>query len=146
PKSPVAPQALYTTGWILENDLFLLDSAAVVYDTLLAKYPSSQYVKQVSKKVTAYKQEKTKLAQMLKDSLAALNKKHVTDSTLIAGNTIQQEDEQGAEENSIVDDEIKINQKNGGKEPIEFVNQEDKLKPPIKKKLEPLWDPRKHFN
>lgn len=146
PKSPVAPQALYTTGWILENDLFLLDSAAVVYDTLLAKYPSSQYVKQVSKKVTAYKQEKTKLAQMLKDSLAALNKKQVTDSTLIAGNTIQQEDEQGAEENSIVDDEIKINQKNGGKEPIEFVNQEDKLKPPIKKKLEPLWDPRKHFN
>ena len=28
PGSPFAPKALYTCGWILENELFLLDSAA----------------------------------------------------------------------------------------------------------------------
>ncbi len=146
PKSLVAPQALYTTGWILENDLFLMDSAAVVYDTLIAKYPASQYVKQVSKKVTAYKQEKTRLEQMLKDSLAALNNKNIYDSTFIAENIIKQGDKQDAEDTFVLDDEIKKNQNGGGKEPLEFVNQDDKLKPPVKKKLEPLWDPRKHFN
>ena len=146
PKSPIAPQALYTTGWILENDLFMLDSAAVIYDTLIAKYPSSQYVKIVSKKVTVYKQEKTKQEQMLKDSLAALNNKHLTDSTLVAENEIKQDEEKGTDEALIVDNEQIKKHKNGEKEPIEFVNHNDKFKPPIKRKLEPLWDPRKHFN
>lgn len=146
PKSPIAPQALYTTGWILENDLFLLDSAAVIYDTLIARYPSSQYVKKVSKKVTAYKQEKTRQEQMLKDSLAALNNKHLTDSTLVADNLIKQDEEKGTDETIIVSDEQIKNQKHEGKEPLEFANQNDKPKLPIKRKLEPLWDPRKHFN
>ncbi len=35
PGSPFAPKALYTCGWILENELFLLDSAATYYDSLV---------------------------------------------------------------------------------------------------------------
>ena len=49
PKSTIAPQALYTSGWIFENDLFQPDSAAAVYDTLIAKYPASAYAKKITK-------------------------------------------------------------------------------------------------
>ncbi len=45
PESPNAPKALYTSGWILTNKLFKPDSAAVIYDTLLSKYPKSDLCK-----------------------------------------------------------------------------------------------------
>ena len=146
PKSPVAPQALYTTGWILENDLMLLDSAAVIYDTLIAKYPASQYVRQVSKKVTAYKQEKVRLEKILQDSLAALNNVGNTDSTLVAENLIDEENKLEEDNIIAVNENVGGNQQNAGKEPEAVINQNNQLKPPTKKKLEPLWDPRKHFN
>ncbi len=57
PESPVSPQALYAGGWILEKDLKLLDSAAVVYDTLATKYSASVYSREITKKLGFYKQE-----------------------------------------------------------------------------------------
>jgi hypothetical protein len=70
----------------LENDLLLLDSAAIVYDTLIAKYPTSIYVKNVSKKVTTYKQEKFRIQKAIQDSINALNALNTknSDTTLIA--------------------------------------------------------------
>ncbi len=79
----VAPQALIHFWLDFENDLFLPDSAAAVYDTLIAKYPTSAYVKNDSKKVTTYKQEKVRLQKAIEDSLNAV-KKLTPDSTQIA--------------------------------------------------------------
>jgi outer membrane protein assembly factor BamD (BamD/ComL family) len=144
PKSPIAPQALYTSGWILENDLFLPDSAAVVYDTLIAKYPTSLYVKQVAKKVTTYKQEKVRLQKVLQDSLNALNSLN-GDSTLIAEN-ISEDDSLELVEDAFVMNKVKNEEKNiidGGDE---IVDPKKQFVDSTKKKLDPLWDPRKHFN
>jgi TolA-binding protein len=72
PESPIAPKALYTCGWIMENELYELDSAAVFYDSLVANYPTSEYVKTIAPKLTLYKQEKRRLETAEQDSLASL--------------------------------------------------------------------------
>ncbi len=58
PKSSYAPKALYTTGWIFENKLGKPDSAVSMYDSLVIKYPSTQYANQVREKVEIYKMHK----------------------------------------------------------------------------------------
>lgn len=142
PKSSVAPQALYAAGWILENEMFLPDSAVTVYDTLIVKFPASVYVKQVSKKVTAYKQEKFRIQKAIQDSIAALNKPK-DDSTIVAQNEIENE------EKEIVDD-VFGKKNNDEKLVVNNKNENNDIKQPQtiipKKRLEPLWDPRKHFN
>ena len=137
---------MYASAYILENDLFLLDSAAAVYDTLIAKYPTTVYIKKISQKVTAYKQEKARIQKALQDSLNALANTQ-TDSTLIAVNDIDQTNpDLGSEE---LNEPGKIDET---KIPINTANENQSLNPNIqnivqtKKKLEPLWDPRKHFN
>lgn len=145
PKSGVAPQALYTSGWILENDLSLLDSAAMVYDTLIAKYPASVYVKNVSKKVSAYKQEKFRIQKAIQDSINAIAKLH-NDSVMVAKNdTLLNNTE------DIIDENLNLGgvdeNKNGITDPAldnNIVNNPVGIT--TKKKLDPLWDPRKHFN
>lgn len=147
PKSAVAPQALYTSGWILENDLLLLDSAAIVYDTLIAKYPTSIYVKNVSKKVTTYKQEKFRIQKAIQDSINALNALNTknSDTTLIAQN--QNENELI----DVVEDDAGLGDLDKNNNEIVNPNLDNNIDTrPIgittKKKLDPLWDPRKHFN
>ncbi|HEX9251936.1 MAG TPA: hypothetical protein VF870_06815, partial [Ignavibacteriaceae bacterium] len=146
PKSTIAPQALYTSGWILENDLFLLDSAASVYDTLIAKYPKSVYVKNVSKKITAYKQEKVRIQKAIDDSLKAL-KKITLDSTVVAVNTdedslkLVQQVFGGVIENTKIDENANADDLNN-----EGIDPKQQTGVVPKKKLEPLWDPRRHFN
>ncbi len=61
PNSSFASKALYTTGWILENKLELLDSAAVIYDSVLMKFPSSQYARAVQQKISVYNEEQKRL-------------------------------------------------------------------------------------
>lgn len=72
PKSPIASKALYAIGWMLENKN-LNDSAAVVYDTLIAKYPHSVYAADISPKLTFYKSEIIRINKAKQDSLYALN-------------------------------------------------------------------------
>lgn len=69
PKSPIAPKALYAGGWILENELKLLDSAAVFYDSLDVKYPQSQYASRIKPKLSFYKQENERKNKVIEDSL-----------------------------------------------------------------------------
>ena len=57
PESILAPKALYTAGWILENELNNLDSAAVIYDSLNARYEKSLYAKDITLKLQEYKRE-----------------------------------------------------------------------------------------
>jgi TolA-binding protein len=74
PESSYAPKALYTSGLILEDNLFQLDSAAAVFDTLVANYPTSEFVKLIAPRLTLYKQEQHKLELAKEDSLYALEK------------------------------------------------------------------------
>ena len=74
PKSPMAPKALYASGWILENDLKLYDSAAVIYDTLTTRYPKTVYASKVMPKLYYYKEELQKRKSALQDSLAKIEK------------------------------------------------------------------------
>ena len=69
PKSPVAPKALYTSGWILENKLNLYDSAAVTYDTLAIRYPQSEFTIKIRPKLNAYKQNLAEMKKAIEDSL-----------------------------------------------------------------------------
>ena len=145
PKSLIAPQALYTTGWILENDLLLSDSAASVYDTLIAKYPTSVYVKKVAKKVTAYKQEKVRLQKVIQDSLNALNN-IVKDSTLVSSNVIKPDSLEIVEDVLAMEDENEAGKNNLIDPKLDVMIEKKNTVVTSKKKLDPLWDPRKHFN
>ena len=69
PKSSVAPKALYTSGWILENELNLNDSAAVLYDTLASHYPQSEFTNKVRPKLAAYKSYQAEVKKAIEDSL-----------------------------------------------------------------------------
>ncbi|MFC2085063.1 tetratricopeptide repeat protein [Bacteroidota bacterium] len=78
PESPFAAKSLLSAGWILEHDLELRDSAAVVYDSLSVKYKDTQYASSISRKLLAYKQgiraiedSLAKIEQAIKDSLLA---------------------------------------------------------------------------
>lgn len=69
PNSSYAPKALYTAGYILENDLILNDSAAAVYDTLFSKYSKTQYANSIAQKLNIYKMDKARQNQIAQDSL-----------------------------------------------------------------------------
>ena len=129
----------------MENDLLLSDSAASVYDTLIAKYPTSVYVKKVAKKVTAYKQEKVRIQKAIQDSLNALNNL-AKDSTLVANKVITA-DTSDIEEDALALEEGNEVNKNSLIDPkLDVLVDKRNTVVTSKKKLDPLWDPRKHFN
>ena len=74
PQSSLAPKALYATGWILENQLDMPDSAALFYDTLTARYPKTVYAVKISKVIDFYNQEKARIKKAYDDSLALIKK------------------------------------------------------------------------
>jgi cellulose synthase operon protein C len=51
PKSPYAPKALYTIGWIYENSIVDNDSAEAAYQRLVKSYPVSPYATAVQPKL-----------------------------------------------------------------------------------------------
>lgn len=75
PKSKYYQQAMYATGYLLENSFKLRDSAATVYDTLVTKFPGSVYAQKVQPKLQFYKDEKARIQQLIADSI-----RHVQDS------------------------------------------------------------------
>jgi tetratricopeptide (TPR) repeat protein len=72
PQSPVAPKALFATGWILENELELFDSAAVVYDTMTVRFPQSEYTTKIRPKLINYRQHQEEMRKAIEDSLKAV--------------------------------------------------------------------------
>lgn len=68
-ESQIAAQSLYASGWILENKLNLLDSAAVIYDSLVKYYPKSIYAMKVLPKLSLYNQELAKMNLAYRDSI-----------------------------------------------------------------------------
>lgn len=75
PKSSYAPKALYASGWILENKIKNYDSAAVIYDSVFVKYPTSIYASTVSPKLNFYNQEKARIKKAYEDSLKLVHQK-----------------------------------------------------------------------
>jgi TolA-binding protein len=133
PGSPFAPKALYTCGWILENELFLLDSAATYYDSLIVNYPASEYVRIIAPKLTMYKQELRREELALQDSLYVLENgldSLATDTTLVQLEETYQDTIQVA-----FDDETQ-----NEIEQDEQVTTETIEIPVIK---EPVWNPRR---
>ena len=127
------PKALYTCGWILENELFLLDSAATYYDSLVVHYPTSEYVKIIAPKLTIYKQELRRQELELQDSLFAVDQtldSLATDSTLVqVAETFQDTIEVAFDDRTL--NEIKQN---------EQVTTESGE---IRVNKEPVWNPRR---
>ncbi len=68
-KSMFAAKSLYTIGYIYENELKLLDSAAVYYDTLNIKYKNTEYARNISAKLNFFKLEERR-KQAVRDSIA----------------------------------------------------------------------------
>ncbi len=133
PGSPFAPKALYTCGWILENELFLLDSAATYYDSLVVHYPTSEYVRIIAPKLTIYKQELRRQELALQDSLYAMEQtldSLATDSTLVqVEETFQDTIEVAFDDRTL--NEIKQD------EQVTTENSE------VQVNKEPVWNPRR---
>ncbi len=94
PNSPLAPKALYASGWILENKLDKLDSAAALYDSLKLKYPTTVYANKISQKVNLYNQEQKRIAKAREDSLKKIETLKLDSLARVdsLGNKSQQED------------------------------------------------------
>lgn len=132
PESDIAPKALYTCGWIYENDLRDPVRASEFYDTLIVNFPASEYVKVAAPKITLYKQELRKRELAMQDSLEALvvSDSLSTDSLFVDDDLIVPED---TIQVAFEDDEQKI------------VTEEQKEveKTTFLKTKEPVWNPRR---
>lgn len=133
PESEYAAKGLFAAGFILENDLKLVDSAASVYDTLISRYPTSPYVKTIAMKVTTYKQEKARIEREKQSELQKQQEKSDTTNVTELAFLGNKEDEDITEEEIIKQEQLNIPQN---------LKNEENLKP-TKKKLERLWNPRK---
>ena len=134
PNSPYAAKSLYTSGWILENNLSQPDSAAAVYDTLVVKYPTSVDVRSVAGKLSLYKQEQRRLQLAALDSLNGSDISAADSLGLDSLNQIVTEYETRSDTTQVVLKEEK--QKPEEKKQDENVTTLPKIK-------EPLWNPRK---
>ncbi len=94
PKSAVAPKAIFASGWIEENELDDPEAAIEYYDTLIARYPASDYVRIVAPKVSFYKQEKRREELASQDSLNILahHDSVKTDTVQVAVETVTPKD------------------------------------------------------
>ncbi len=70
PKSQYSSKALYSIGWIYENKLSDYEGAVQYYDTLKAKYPKTEYVREVSSRLSFYHQK----LKAFQDSVARVHK------------------------------------------------------------------------
>ena len=100
PESPLAPKALYTIGFIYENDLNLSDSAAVIYDSLSAQYGNSEYSRAVKPQLQEYKNKLQKAQKALADSLAADSLSADSSAVIPDNQKIQQEQQQPVRKDS----------------------------------------------
>jgi TolA-binding protein len=133
PNSPYAAKALFTSGWILENKLSQPDSAAVVYDSLVVKYPASLYVRSVAGKLSFYKQEQRRLQIAALDSS---NGSDISRTDSLALDSLSQV----LTEYEAISDTSQVSILEEDRRPEEK-KQDEKVKTSPKIK-EPLWNPR----
>ncbi len=94
PVSEYAAKSLLAGGYLLEEKLKLMDSAAVVYDSLVTKYPKTAFAQKVSPKLQTYKKEKERIRVAIEDSLKKIEveklKKRTEDSLKIVAEKLKQ--------------------------------------------------------
>lgn len=145
PESPISPKSLYASGWILEKDLRLLDSAAVIYDTLVTKYSASVYSRQVAQKLGGYKQEMARIKKEKEEALQLALKEKEDKKDVNGEHKVADE----IKEKDVIADAFNpdINEliKNEELRKQEDHQQDIKITEPVnqKPKLEALWNPRK---
>jgi hypothetical protein len=133
PKSAVAPKAIFASGWIEENELDDPEAAVEYYDTLIARYPASDYVRIVAPKVSFYKQEKRREELAMQDSLNAL-----ANHDSVMTDTVQVVEEIVVPTDSV---QVAVNEEEQTQTPQQNdANNEDKKTHVVK---EPVWNPRK---
>ena len=93
PSSEYAAKSLLASGYLLEEKLKLIDSAAVVYDSLVTKYPKTAFAQNVSPKLQTYKKEKERIRVVIEDSLKKIEmekmKQRTEDSLKIAAEILK---------------------------------------------------------
>ncbi len=67
PESEYAPKALYSIGWIYENEFADFEGASQFYDSLKAKYPKTEYVREMDSRLKFYHKE----LKVIQDSIAS---------------------------------------------------------------------------
>lgn len=97
PVSEYAAKSLLAGGYLLEEKLKLMDSAAVVYDSLVTKYPKTAFAQKVSPKLQTYKKEKERIRVAIEDSLKKIEveklKKRTEDSLKIVAEQLKKKTE-----------------------------------------------------
>ena len=133
PNSPIAPKAIYASGWIEENQLGNPEQAVTYYDTLITRYPSSEYVRNVAPKITFYKQLKRQEEKALQDSIAGITVADslASDTLMVGTETITNKDNVQV----AVSEDEQLQKPNGNHQ----INDEKKAH--VTK--EPVWNPRK---
>lgn len=131
PKSSLAPKAIFASGWVEENALNDPGAAVEYYDTLIARYPASEYVKIIAPKVSFYKQEMRRKELALQDSL-----QHLAVVDTLGTDTLLVTQEQIIPEDSVQVAVLEEEQKP--------VQQEEKPPKETSKTVikEPVWNPR----
>ena len=71
PKSTYAAKSLYAIGYIYENKLSKMDSAAAVYDSLNKHFRNSDYAKKIKAKLLFYRKEQKAREDSIKAALKA---------------------------------------------------------------------------
>ena len=133
PNSAVAPKAIFASGWIEENELNDPEAAVEYYDTLIARYPASDYVRIIAPKVSLYKQEKRKHELALQDSLNAL----AQDDSVMT-DTVQVVEEIVAPTDTV---QVSVAEEEQTPEQQGNDTESGNKKTPVVK--EPVWNPRK---
>lgn len=145
PESPVAPQALYAGGWVLEKDLNLLDSAAVIYDTLSVKYSASVYSREITKKLGFYKQELYRRQKEKEDAEQLASKeKELSTNKLVNGSENKTQDsvkQKFSDQTPDLESIIKSEMERKPEQVATGTDTPDSRQPKVK--LEALWNPRK---
>jgi len=140
PESQYAPKALYSIGWIYENEFEDFEGATQFYDSLKSKYPKTEYVREVNPRLTFYHQkmkaiqdsialvEKVIADSLRADSLAQFNLNSLTDSTAIVDSTSIL-DSTSISDSSFVTDSTSVEVNDSTKKVLdEKLDQRDELK------------------
>jgi tetratricopeptide (TPR) repeat protein len=132
PQSAVAPKAIFASGWIEENELDDPEAAIEYYDTLIARYPASDFVRIVAPKVSFYKQEKRREELALADSL----------NELTSPDSLKSDSIQVAEETITPKDTVQVSVAEEEQTPVQGddTGGGNNKTPAVK---EPVWNPRK---
>jgi len=133
PKSDFAPKAMFASGWIEENELNNPGAAVEYYDTLIARYPASEYVRIVAPKVSFYKQEKRREELAIQDSL---NQFTLKDS--LKTDTLQVAQNEQVSPDTV---QVAVNEEEQKPVPEEGTPSDQNSKTQVVK--EPVWNPRK---